>query len=207
MMTRVTQAHIDARVGDILEAARRVFAQKGTHAATMQEVAGEAGLSAGALYRYFANKDDLVRAVNEDAIERGRQLFADAAAGASSPLDALVRSGYAALGEEQASDRCLDLDLRIAALRDGGHFTDVHRELNADIAAMISGLIRQAQAAGEIGSHLDPDLLGRVLLALVNGLRLDMLDPEAALDGRAAIDLVAIMLRSTARDAATTDAN
>ena len=43
----------------ILAAARRVFARSGYVTLRMQDVALEAGVSNGALYRYFANKDDL----------------------------------------------------------------------------------------------------------------------------------------------------
>lgn len=43
----------------ILDAARTVFGRDGFVAARMSDVADEAGLSMGGLYRYFANKEDL----------------------------------------------------------------------------------------------------------------------------------------------------
>src|SRR5450759_214408 len=43
----------------ILQAAGKVFAQHGYHGATIGEIAGEAGLSNGAVYYNFANKEDL----------------------------------------------------------------------------------------------------------------------------------------------------
>jgi AcrR family transcriptional regulator len=54
----------------ILDAAERVFLQKGIAAATMDEIAQQAELSKGALYLYFKNKDELylslaVRALTE----------------------------------------------------------------------------------------------------------------------------------------------
>lgn len=198
-MTKVTQAHIDARMGDILGAALRVFARRGTDAATMQEIAAEASLSAGAIYRYFTNKEDLVRAVFENAIAENRRMFEEAASGASSPFEALVRAGYGALDDAEASGGCIDLDLSIAAMRDEAQLRPVYREMHAEVTAMVAGLVRSAQSSGEIGKELDADLLGRVLVALVNGLRLEMLDPETAPNGRAAIDLVATILGCTAK--------
>ncbi len=44
---------------EILEAAKRVFAKKGFHAATVDEIAQEADFSKGAVYVHFANKEDL----------------------------------------------------------------------------------------------------------------------------------------------------
>ncbi len=45
--------------GEILEAAKRVFAEKGFAAATIDEIAQEAEFSKGALYFYFDSKEDL----------------------------------------------------------------------------------------------------------------------------------------------------
>ncbi|WBL37026.1 helix-turn-helix domain containing protein [Tepidiforma flava] len=61
-MAKVSQAHLEARRRSILEAAARVFSQKGIAAATMAEIAHEAGISPGAIYRYFASKEELARA-------------------------------------------------------------------------------------------------------------------------------------------------
>jgi len=47
----------------LVAAGRRVFANHGYVAATMSQVADEAGMSMGALYRYFRNKDDLFESV------------------------------------------------------------------------------------------------------------------------------------------------
>lgn len=52
------------RRGQILEAALRVFAERGFHRATIKEIAREAGIKSSALiYWYFEDKADLFRAV------------------------------------------------------------------------------------------------------------------------------------------------
>ena len=51
---------IDARRGQILDAATHVFADKGFHAATVRDIARVAGLADGTLYLYFQNKADLL---------------------------------------------------------------------------------------------------------------------------------------------------
>ena len=53
------------RADRILDAAERCFVRAGFHRTTMQDVAAEAGMSAGNLYRYFASKDALVAGLAE----------------------------------------------------------------------------------------------------------------------------------------------
>ena len=43
----------------LMEAAIRVFAVKGFDDASMREIAAEAGLTTGAIYHHYKNKDDL----------------------------------------------------------------------------------------------------------------------------------------------------
>src|SRR6266516_3949884 len=50
----------------ILQAARKVFGQLGYHGATIEAIADEAGLSNGAVYYNFANKEDLFLALLDD---------------------------------------------------------------------------------------------------------------------------------------------
>ena len=59
--------HLDRRP-QILDAAEACFTRSGFHRTTMQDVAGEAGMVPGNLYRYFASKDALILAL----IERDR---------------------------------------------------------------------------------------------------------------------------------------
>jgi TetR/AcrR family transcriptional regulator, transcriptional repressor of aconitase len=67
-MPRVTQEHLDARRRQILDAARRRFIKNGFHATSMQDVLTEADLSAGAVYRYFRGKEDIIAAIADEAL-------------------------------------------------------------------------------------------------------------------------------------------
>ncbi|MFI9403639.1 TetR/AcrR family transcriptional regulator [Nocardia sp. NPDC052316] len=59
-MPRVSEEHLERRRQQILEAARLCFARKGFHETSMQDVFAESGLSAGAVYRYFKSKNDII---------------------------------------------------------------------------------------------------------------------------------------------------
>ena len=55
---------------ELLDAAARVFARRGFHGASVDEVAAEAGFTSGAVYSHFAGKDDLFLAAFEHDIAR-----------------------------------------------------------------------------------------------------------------------------------------
>jgi AcrR family transcriptional regulator len=63
----------DERKKQILDAATRVFAQKGFHEARMEDIANEAGLSKGTIYLYFKSKDDVIAAILDHFYNRGMQ--------------------------------------------------------------------------------------------------------------------------------------
>ncbi|MEO7018839.1 MAG: helix-turn-helix domain-containing protein, partial [Ktedonobacteraceae bacterium] len=53
---------VEDRREQILDAAMRVFTQKGFSRATNRDVAREAGITTGLIYYYFDNKEALLRA-------------------------------------------------------------------------------------------------------------------------------------------------
>lgn len=64
-----TDARVQRRRRQILDAATEVMSRAGFHATAMQTVADRAGISVGLIYQYFGNKDDLLLAVIVDILE------------------------------------------------------------------------------------------------------------------------------------------
>jgi AcrR family transcriptional regulator len=186
-MTKVTLAHIEARSAAIRDAARRVFAAKGYDGATMQDIAKEADLSAGALYRYFQTKQDLLVAVFEDCMELNRAMFQQAAGAAASPLAGLLEIGDLLLAKlksaEMREQTILGREASLAAARQPGALGEAYRAMRLDIVDRIEGALRGAQAAGEIEPAIDARALAFALDAFVAGLE------DAALDLDGAVDL------------------
>lgn len=60
---------------DILEAALAVFSRSGYHAASVEEVARQAGYSTGSLYNYFKNKQDMFTTLVRGIVERMQPRF------------------------------------------------------------------------------------------------------------------------------------
>lgn len=60
----------ERRRDDILDAAERVFAEKGYHEAGIADIAAVLGMGHGTFYRYFKNKQDIAGTVLERVVER-----------------------------------------------------------------------------------------------------------------------------------------
>jgi AcrR family transcriptional regulator len=58
----------DLRRDEILDAAERVFAEKGYHEAGIADIASELGIGHGTFYRYFRNKHDIAATVLERVV-------------------------------------------------------------------------------------------------------------------------------------------
>jgi AcrR family transcriptional regulator len=65
--------------GEVVEAARTVFLRRGFHAASLDEIAEEAGYTKGAVYSNFASKDELFLGVLDAHFERRMRRYTDAA--------------------------------------------------------------------------------------------------------------------------------
>ncbi|WP_139786459.1 TetR/AcrR family transcriptional regulator, partial [Klebsiella variicola] len=57
-----------ARRAEIVAAAQRCFAEKGLHGASVADIAREAGLSVGQLYRIFASKEAIIEAIVSEIV-------------------------------------------------------------------------------------------------------------------------------------------
>lgn len=87
----LARARRDLYRNRILEAAERVFARNGYQRTRMQDIAAEAGISLGTLYSNCRGKEEIFAAIHET---RGQELLehaAQAATGALTPLQALIR--------------------------------------------------------------------------------------------------------------------
>jgi AcrR family transcriptional regulator len=100
----------------MLDAAESVFTKKGFGAASMEEIAEEAGFSRAGLYSRFGSKEDLLAAV----LDRHHARQADAFAAMAPPTSPLERAVDAAALLRQTTTLDLvplELELRLNALR------------------------------------------------------------------------------------------
>ncbi len=191
-MPRVTEEHLAARRRQIAEAAARCFARNGFHATSMHDVIAEAGLSAGAVYRYFPGKEALVREIATAAVaevvgELDEILRSDPLPPLPEVLDALLATG----------EKHLEVRLRIAvqvwgeALRNP-ELAELVRGFYSGFRDRFAVLARRAREAGQLPADSDDDAVAAALFSLLPGYVLQRLllgDPDRAtyLSGVAAL--------------------
>ena len=163
----------------LLAAALRVFLDRGYHAATLDQIADEAGFSKGAVYSRFDSKADMFLALLTARIaERAAQNAAAAMklAGAGLPdMHELARRAEAA----SAGWRLLVTEFRVHAARD----PELSRRYAAAHARTVDGIAGVlASIAGRTGRALAVPArqLAELVLAIETGLALEQLaDPGA----------------------------
>ena len=84
----------------ILTVAAAAFAEHGFGSVTMEEIAGRVGVTRLILYRAFASKEDLYRAILADSAARLTTAIADAVAAPAAPSGAALRAYVAAARQD-----------------------------------------------------------------------------------------------------------
>jgi AcrR family transcriptional regulator len=68
-MPKVTQEHRDARKHEITSAVLRLVAAHGFQSTSMSDIIAESGLSAGAIYGHYKNKDELIQSAITELLD------------------------------------------------------------------------------------------------------------------------------------------
>lgn len=178
----------------LIDAAGRVFASKGYQAASVEEIAEEAGFSHGAVYSNFDGKEELFLAVFEQYMAKRVQELADATAAEGS----LAERGRAAADqwmERFTEDRdtfLLHLEFMIHAARN----PHLRERLGGRMAALRLEIERQLREREELlpgPLPLPPADLALVLRALGIGLAVEALNDPGELNTHLYGDFVALM--------------
>jgi len=169
---KVSSAHLEARRQQILGAARACFARRGFHQATMQDICQEAGVSAGAVYRYFAGKDALIDALRREDLARNTALIA--VAGEERDFLALIDRMVAEFFDDfDVWHGCgpgdLGIEMLAEAMRNPTE-SDAARHDLAALRAAFTDIIRAAQARREIAATLAPEAVSVMALSFYFGL-------------------------------------
>ena len=143
----------------------------------MQDVAGEAGMVPGNLYRYFSSKDALILAL----IERDRaEIAADFAAlgGTGDLMGAFRTLGHRHFIEKPREKAVLTLEIWSEAARNAA-IAEVMEGVQAEVRRGIIAVCEKARIKGDIPDQVDLDAVARLILTLSDGLiRRKALDPD-----------------------------
>ncbi len=178
-MPRVSTLYLDNRRGQILDAAAACFGRHGFHATTMQQICAEAGLSPGAIYRYFPSKEEIIATLCEREFERSAALIAAARQHErfDDAIGSLLQAFFTEFDALKLCEGGLDLELWAEASRNAATRALGQRVL-AGLRAPLVALVQRAQSRGEVNPALDPEAVAVAGLAHFYGLLLQkVMDP------------------------------
>jgi AcrR family transcriptional regulator len=180
----------DERQRQILACAKRVFAERGFHAANISHICAAAGIGRGTLYQYFDNKKAVFTALIRQVLDRVQALVGAPREPFPPPevlrrrqvlrwAAAELRRLFEAVFEDEPTLRLL---LREAV----GLDVDIEKllgEIDDALIGLVAADLRQSQEAGYVRADLDPHLTATLMVGGVEKLAL------AALRGAEPVDL------------------
>jgi AcrR family transcriptional regulator len=169
---------------ELLAAAARVFARRGYHGATLDEIAAEAGFTSGAVYSNFKGKEELFLALTDHEIEQRLEDFRAVGEAADTPggTQEAASERFAKFIREDPDWPLLYFEFwayaaRNAALRE--EFGKRRRPIQKMLAEMIE---RQCSEAG-VRLPIAPEHVAVALGALIDGLAFErVIDPNSVSD-------------------------
>jgi AcrR family transcriptional regulator len=174
-MSRVrTRPTRDETREKLFQAAAEVFEEQGIGAASIEAIAAAAGMTRGAFYSNFADKDELIIAMLEDHVDRSIRHHRELLAHHRTPADfiAALRASDRNRHDPLGRAPLLHIELILFAARSERRRPELAKRLRARralVAEILSGI-----------GLTDPEQGSAMLLALEDGFRLHrLIDPAS----------------------------
>lgn len=155
-----------ARPQELLAAALDLFVERGFASTRLEDVARRAGVSKGTLYLYFANKEELFKAVVRESIVPIIGEAEDTIASFDGPSDVLMRKVI--LGWWQRSGECKTSGIPKLIMAEAGNFPDIASFYKEEVidrgSKMIASMLERAIARGDF-RPVDVGAMTQVLIA------------------------------------------
>ena len=185
-MVRRTKEEAAETREQVLDAAERVFRQRGVGHASLAEVADAAGVTRGAIYHHFASKAEVFEAMLARAEMPIDMAFDATRLPVADPLAMVRDMAVKALQHLASSDRVRNI-FEVAFLR--CEYTDElapveqrHLQERTQCLALSNGLLDQAVARGQLHADTDTRMAAHMLYGFIGGLMRDWVQAPASLD-------------------------
>lgn len=169
-MPRVSDEHLERRRQQILDAARRCFIRKGFHLTSMQDVFAESGLSAGAVYRYFKSKNEIIHAIATERQGIAVQLLERILKEDPLPPFEEIIERFLTLVQSMLDDGTLRVAPQVwaEALHDPT-YREIVSGLFVGLRSSWTSLAVRMRDAGRLPEGADPEAIGTSLMCLMPG--------------------------------------
>lgn len=175
----------------LVEAARQVFVRRGFNGASLDEIAETAGFTRGAIYKNFADKEDLFLAVFDQINERTLSAFAEMLEqGAAAAFDAPALAKMWATLIADSDLVTLELEFRLYEIRNPSarERSEAQRRKNRELVARF---IEDNTAALGLTLKLPADTIAGILLSTSGGFaHASQVDPDEVALYEAFLDLI-----------------
>lgn len=165
----------------LLEGALEVFAERGFHGASVEDICDRAGFTRGAFYSNFASKDELVlalfQATTDRLLEQIAALLPDLANQPGTLLDAVL-----GLLDEAAPDQrqwhLISTEFTLHALRQPEAAAALNQQ-RAMFRDQLTRLVEEIVDAGRLRLSVPPEQFVRLVIAVHEGARAQsLLEPD-----------------------------
>ncbi|MGD0722443.1 MAG: TetR/AcrR family transcriptional regulator [Roseiarcus sp.] len=167
---RPREFDIDAAVADAIE----VFRAHGYHGASVQDLTEGTGLARGSLYKAFHDKRSLFLAALDHYSAASLQRVGDALA-TPGPARAAIRAalmGYAKrAADSQGRQGCLITAAAMEMMPGDPEASALITRMFRRIEDLFAAAVIRGQAAGEIARDRDERAIARLMLCMIQGLR------------------------------------
>lgn len=141
----------DARPGELLEAALDLFVDRGFAATRLEDVAQRAGVSKGTLYLYYANKEELLKAVVRANLIPLIDAFAGEIRRSEAPCAEQLRLFFRKWWETVGATRYAGIAKLVVA--ESGNFPELARffqqEVILPVLVALGSIVRRGISLGE----------------------------------------------------------
>jgi AcrR family transcriptional regulator len=165
-MPKVVPEYKETAKSKIIEAARIVFAKKGYHDATMDDVAQEVGVSKGALYSYFTSKEDLLKEISLQGHQILRNILMET--GTCHNLEEALERVYTMITEKYQGNLHTQFEIIAQSSHDQKIQKIVFEDSQKDVGA-VEGFVEEKKKQGVIRTDVDARVLAELFTALYLG--------------------------------------
>jgi TetR/AcrR family transcriptional regulator, acrAB operon repressor len=168
---RNTREDAEQTIRALLDAALKVFSREGYAAARLEDVAKEAGVTRGAIYRIFGSKPALFSRLVEETAEDGQADLAQAVRVGGSTQEILRNTLVGTLHRTQTDTRFREaVALMQIHTGDPSELAALHRARADQQIRQVTALFEQARVQRKLRPGLDPMVAARAFIAYQDGL-------------------------------------
>jgi AcrR family transcriptional regulator len=167
-MPKVVPEYKEEAKSRILEAANKVFAERGYHEATMDDIAKRLGVSKGAIYLYFSSKEDLFEAMCKTAPQAFKEILHSSFGDEANPIQSATQF-FDKMLKLSASNPGLSFEILSEASRSPS-LKRILKQNHEEYEKVLTSFLAEGRKMRIVGDTLELRPLANALIALWNGL-------------------------------------